>query len=163
MNGRKPKPTALRVVTGNAGHRPMPRNEPKPAESRSSPPAFLSAEARTEWRRVIRALMVNGLMTALDRATLAAYCQAYGRWAQAEKALAKMAETDAKNYALLIKTTNGNAIQNPLVGTANKAAADMVRYAAEFGMSPAARARVSSGAGGFDDGKPKTGAAEFFG
>jgi phage terminase small subunit len=41
-------------------------------------------------------------------------------------------------------TTNGNAIQNPLIGTANKAASDMVRYAAEFGMTPSARARISA-------------------
>jgi len=44
----------------------------------------------------------------------------------------------------LIKTSNGNAIQNPLVGTANKAAADMMRYAAEFGMTPSARTRIAA-------------------
>ena len=43
----------------------------------------------------------------------------------------------------MIKTTNGNAIQNPLVGTANKAATDMVRFAAEFGMTPSARSRIN--------------------
>jgi phage terminase small subunit len=30
------------------------------------------------------------------------------------------------------------------VGTANKAAADMMRYAAEFGMTPSARSRISA-------------------
>ena len=44
----------------------------------------------------------------------------------------------------MIKTSNSNAIQNPLVGTANKAAADMVRYAAEFGMTPSARSRITA-------------------
>ena len=37
----------------------------------------------------------------------------------------------------------GHMIQNPLVGVANKAMNDMVRFAAEFGMTPAARSRVS--------------------
>jgi P27 family predicted phage terminase small subunit len=49
---------------------------------------------------------------------------------------------------LMIKTSNGNAIQNPLVGTANKAASDVVRYAAEFGMTPSARVRLAIGGGG---------------
>jgi len=42
----------------------------------------------------------------------------------------------------MTKTSNGNAIQNPLVGIANKAMADMVHFAIEFGMTPAARSRV---------------------
>ena len=45
----------------------------------------------------------------------------YGRWVQAEKAIAAMAKNDQVFGAFMIKTTNGNAIQNPLVGTANKA------------------------------------------
>ena len=57
----------------------------------------------------------------------------------AEASLAKMAERDLLTSGLMIKTTGGNAIQNPLVGTANKAASDMVRYATEFGFTPAAR------------------------
>ena len=51
----------------------------------------------------------------------------------------------------MIKTSNGNAIQNPLIGTADKADSDMVRYAAEFGMTPSARVPLAvdgSGAAG---------------
>ena len=55
-----------------------------------------------------------------------------------------MAEKDQLTGGLMIKTSNGNAIQNPLVGTANKAAADMMRYAAEFGMTPSARTRITA-------------------
>ena len=63
---------------------------------------------------------------------------------QAERALMRLAEADKATGGLLIKTSNGNAIQNPLVGIANKAAADMVRYAAEFGMTPSARSRIKA-------------------
>jgi len=61
---------------------------------------------------------------------------------QAERALARMAERDLLTGGLMIRTTGGNAIQNPLVGTANKTMADMMRYAAEFGMTPSARSRI---------------------
>jgi P27 family predicted phage terminase small subunit len=42
----------------------------------------------------------------------------------------------------VITTDKGNKIQNPLVGIARRAQADMVRYASEFGMTPSARSRV---------------------
>ena len=55
-----------------------------------------------------------------------------------------MAERDQLNGGLMIKTSNGNAIQSSLVGTAHKAAAEMMRYAAEFGMTLSARSRISA-------------------
>lgn len=138
------KPTALRVIEGNPGKRALPKNEPKPAVSRSAAPEHLSREAKTEWRRVIAELTMLGVMTKLDRAALAAYCQAYGRWIQAERALARLAERDEASHGLLIKTSNGNVVQSPLVGAANRAMVIMLRAAAEFGMTPAARARVET-------------------
>ena len=143
-SGRKPKPTALKLVTGNPGHRPLNKHEAKPTLSEPTPPEFLSTDAKVEWGRVVGTLYTVGLMTELDRAVLAAYCQAYGRWAQAERALSRMADKDEFNKALMVKTHNGTAIQNPLVGTANKAKADMVKYALEFGMSPSSRSKVNA-------------------
>lgn len=144
MRGRKPKPTHLKLVSGNAGRRPLNSAEPKHALSIPSPPHELSDDAKVEWGRVADRLYRAGTLTEVDRAALGAYCQAYGRWIHAERTLAKMAENDKATGGLLIKTSNGNAIQNPLVGIANKAAADMVRYAAEFGMTPSARSRIKA-------------------
>ena len=142
--GRKPKPTHLKVVTGNPGKRQINENEPRPDLSIPTPPPHLSDEAKVEWGRVCDQLYRLKLLSDIDRASLAAYAQAYGRWVQAERALAKMAASDGVTKGLLVKTRNGNAIQNPLVGTANKAMADMMRYAAEFGMTPSARSRLST-------------------
>lgn len=142
--GRKPKPTHLKLVTGNPGKRPMPKAEAKVVPALPSPPPHLADEAKVEWGRVSEDLFKVGLLSHIDRAALAAYCQAYGRWVQAERAIAEMAKRDQLTGGLMIKTTNGNAIQNPLVGTANKAAADMVRFAAEFGMTPSARSRINA-------------------
>lgn len=145
--GRKTIPTHLKLITGNPGKRRIPTGEPMPERVLPAPPPFLSDEAKVEWGRISEELYRLDLLTGIDRASLAAYCQAYGRWAQAEKAIAKMAERDELTGGLMIKTTNGNAIQNPLVGTAHKAASDMVKYAAEFGMTPSARARLAIDAG----------------
>ncbi|MFC3616121.1 phage terminase small subunit P27 family, partial [Lutimaribacter marinistellae] len=109
-----------------------------------TPPDHLAGPALEEWGRVVAEMVRLGIMSRLDRSVRAAYCQAYGRWVAAETALARMAERDAVTAGLVIRTKAGNAIQNPLVGAANKAMADMVRYAAEFGMTPSARTRVSA-------------------
>lgn len=144
MRGRKPKPSHLKAVANNPGNRSLNLKEAKIDLDQPSPPPFLSDEAKVEWGRVCSILYEAGLMTQVDRGALAAYCQAYGRWQQAEVALAKMAEKDPVTKGLMIKTSNGNAIQNPLVGIANKAHADVIRYSAEFGMTPSARSRVNA-------------------
>lgn len=144
MKGRKPKPSHLKLVTGNPGKRPLNEREPVPQRALPAPPPELNDDAKVEWGRVAEELYKIGLLTGVDRAALAAYCQAYGRWMQAERAIIEMAKRDPVTGALMVKTTNGNAIQNPLIGTANKAMGDMVRYASEFGMTPSARSRIQA-------------------
>jgi len=102
----------------------------------------LTGVAADEWYRVAAGLHALGLLTEVDVMPLAAYCQAYKRWRTAEEELAKIA--DDETSGLLIKTQHG-AQANPLVRISAKAAQDMVRYASEFGFTPAARARVAIG------------------
>ena len=142
--GRKPKPTHLKLVDGNPGKRKIQKGEPMPAQGDlPEPPEHLNALARAEWARVAAGLHSLRLLCGVDRAALSAYCVAYARWTQAETAIAEMAKRDQLTGGLMIKTATGGAVQNPLVGTSIKAAADMVRYAAEFGLSPSHRATSS--------------------
>lgn len=141
--GRKPTPTHLKLVKGNPGKRALPANEPAPVLMIPPVPPELCDDAKLEWGRVSVELHRLGLLAEIDRAALAAYCQAYGRWISAERALRAQAGNKKTCGGLLARTSNGNVIQNPLIGIANKAASDMVRYAAEFGMTPSARARVN--------------------
>ena len=138
MRGGKPKPTHLKLVKGNPGRRPINTREPQPKAEIPVPPPELSEDARKEWDWIAPHLHAAGILTIIDKAALAAYCQAYGRWMQAERALAAL----TNSASLTIFTAKQNTIQHPLVGTANKAMADMVRYAAEFGMTPSGRTRI---------------------
>jgi P27 family predicted phage terminase small subunit len=142
MRGRKPKPSYLRVVAGNPGKRPINKREPNAPPSAPHPPSTLNDDARNEWRRVARQLVAMGVLATIDRIALAAYCDAYAQWLAASRGIKRLADSGDKYGGLLLKTTNGNIIQNPLVGIANKARADMVRFAAELGMTPSARSRV---------------------
>ena len=142
----RPKPTALRLVEGNRSRRPLPKNEPKPRRGIPQPPAQVVADpyAIEEWNRITPELEAVGLLTKVDGTTLAGYCMCVSRWRQAEEAIHRMKARDKLTSALMIKTSNGNAIQNPLIGVANRAMNMAIRFAAEFGMSPAARARLEA-------------------
>jgi P27 family predicted phage terminase small subunit len=137
MRGRKPKPTHLRVITGNPGKRPLNRSEPRSPSGMPDPPAHLSPEGLQEWRRLAADLHRAGLLSSLDRAVFSAYCQSYARWIVAEHLLA---EADG----LTETTKNGYVIQRAIVAIANKAMADTVKYAAELGMTPGSRSRVTA-------------------
>ena len=141
-SGRKPTPTALKLVKGNPGKRALNKREAKVPQVKPEAPPFLCPDGEKEWARVVDTLFTAGLLTSLDAAALGAYCASYGRWAQAERALRYAEQTD--QGGLVITTATGNPIQAPLVGIANKAAADMVRYAVEFGMTPSARSKVAA-------------------
>jgi P27 family predicted phage terminase small subunit len=145
--GRRPLPTHLKVLRGNPGRRALPENEPEPAAPLQVPdaPAFLQGYACDEWYRIAEELLRLGLLTVVDLQPLAAYCMSYARWRTAEETLIEMAKLDPVLRGLLLKTRSGTPIQNPLVATAARAAADMVRYATEFGLTPSARARISAG------------------
>jgi P27 family predicted phage terminase small subunit len=158
MRGRKPLPSHLKVIQGNRGKRPIKAESIKVEPTLPMPPPHLCDEAKVEWGRVASMLYALRLLSELDVAALTAYCQAWAIHKQATEALNLMAKSDAVTKGLLIKTTNGNAIQNPLVGIANKAANDMMRFAAEFGMTPSARARINLG----DSKAPEADPAEQF-
>nr|WP_248114323.1 phage terminase small subunit P27 family [Bradyrhizobium sp. 2S1]MCK7667582.1 phage terminase small subunit P27 family [Bradyrhizobium sp. 2S1] len=140
-----PMPFALRVLRGNPGKRPL-RSEPQPTRPPTcpEPPQFIVGYAADEWRRVAPELHALGLLTRIDVPALAAYCVSYAGWRQAAELLARMAVNDPMTSGQLIKTKYGDARQNPLVSIARKYAADMVRFASEFGLTALARTRISA-------------------
>ena len=133
-SGRRPLPTQLKVLRGNTGRRPLNQGEPKPRPVLPSPPGHLSDEAKREWKRVGELLDGLGLVSEMDRAALAGYCQAWGRWVEAENGL--------KTYGVVIKSPGGFPIQSPFFAVANKALEQMRGFLIEFGMTPASRSRV---------------------
>jgi P27 family predicted phage terminase small subunit len=133
--GRTPTPTALKKLRGNPGHRPLASNEPAPAPVVPTCPRHVTGIARREWHRLTRELHAVGLLTQVDRAALAAYCTAYGRWVEAETELAK--------GGLTVTTPKGFEIASPYVGIANKAIELMGKFASQFGMTPASRSKIS--------------------
>jgi len=47
-------------------------------------------------------------------------------------------------HGLIVKSADGNVRRHPLVKVASDAAADMLTFASEFGLTPVARARLAA-------------------
>ena len=83
--GRKPKPTAMKELEGNPGKHPLNTSEPKPNKKAPACPKWLEPEAKKEWRRLAKQMEAIGILTEVDMAAFAGYCQAYARWKEAEE------------------------------------------------------------------------------
>ena len=78
-----------------------------------------------------------GLLTEVDRAALAGYCQTWARWVQAEEEMRK------PTFSMVTMTDSGYPVVSPWMGIASQAMKQMLRFLTEFGMTPAARSRVT--------------------
>ena len=74
--GRKPKPTAMKELEGNPGKHPLNTSEPKPNKKAPACPKWLEPEAKKEWRRLAKQMEAIGILTEVDMAAFAGYCQA---------------------------------------------------------------------------------------
>lgn len=146
QRGRKPKPTALKILEGNPGKRPLNDYEPKPEKKAPKCPVWLDKEAKKEWRRMSRQLEVIGVLTEVDMAAFAGYCQAYARWKEAEEFISK--------HGTIVKTPSGYWQQVPQVSIAQTYLKIMNKFCEEFGLTPSARSRITAGSGAVESSDP---------
>ena len=143
MRGRKPTPDYMKLVHGNPGHRPIAGDGPKPEPKAMAAPAWLPEAARTEWTRIMPELVRWGLFTRLDAGALACYCIAFAQVRRAQKTL--------KGKQLTYETVGraGKMLRSrPELAQMHEAMRQLSRFAAEFGLSPAARVRLRGTAQG---------------
>jgi P27 family predicted phage terminase small subunit len=136
MRGRKPLQSKIHVLQGGKAktHRPENDREPKPPAMIPKCPKHLDKEARQEWNRMVKELEPLGLLTNLDKAIFAVYCETFSTWAQASRKIQEM--------GMVRVTKNGFTEQNPYFPIANKAKEQMLKALIELGMTPSSRSRV---------------------
>jgi len=134
-SGRKPQPTALRVLHGNPARRPLPTDEPEGVGVLWAPPQWMDDEQREQWNYTLDNAP-PGLLSATDREIVALWVVACVEHA---RAVVKLRE-----HGQVVKTREGNVIQNPYLGIVNRQALIMMRAVSELGFSPAARAGLGS-------------------
>ena len=144
IRGRKPKPTALKLLEGNPGKRPINEHEPVPPKGTVKCPTWLEPEAKKEWKRLAPSLEAMGVLTQADLTAFAGYCQAYARWKEAEEFISQ--------HGSIFQTPSGYVQQVPQVSIAQQNLKIMQSFCSEFGLTPATRARIIANGGGKDDG-----------
>ncbi len=97
-------------------------------------PSYLSDEAKLEWRRVAKHLHQVGILKYVDRAVMAAYVDAYGRFIQI------LAAMDGQPFTY--ETDKGYVYPNPLIKQLEAAKGEMLRFMRELGLTPSSRARI---------------------
>jgi P27 family predicted phage terminase small subunit len=106
-------------------------------------PTHLVPAAKKEWKRITPLLAELGLIAEIDMAPLAMYCQAYGRWHDAERKIRELNKADPEKLPGLVgKTPSGYEQMSVWLQISNRMVEQMHKMLGEFGLSPSARARV---------------------
>lgn len=119
MRGRKPE---ARQAEGGVSKIP-------------SPPAWLSKEAKLEWRRVVPWLVGRRVLSEADWGLVESYCLAVGQIQQSQRILAKEGP--------FVQSNRSAPRPHPAYRVMYSAMAEARRHAAELGIGPVRRIRAS--------------------
>lgn len=150
--GRKPLPDAVHELRGRPGKRkrrvdtedPMKGEAPDPSAIPDSeiaalpvpsPPKHLPRHAQDEWRRIAPILVRKGLLREADRIAFETRCRAYSDLRTIEERLKR----DGAYY----KAEKGIIRRHPAIADKHRLMEIIRKFDSEFGLTPAARARVS--------------------
>ena len=131
MRGRKPKPSALKLLEGTRADRINDREPVMPPAASIEPPAWLDSYGRLHWDELAAILSKAGLLTAGDAAALAQLCDDFST-------IRKSIEGPPADI-----TGDYDAIRAYLAN-ADKARDRYRRMLIEFGLTPSSRSRIKS-------------------
>jgi len=142
-SGRRPKPTALKLLAGNPGKRPLNQDEPKPAGPVKKPEG-LSARASDAWDREAPKCQRMNTLTAADVEAFATLCELIAT----RELIAK--EKSSAEFRLLVQEatvdhdgdTHLKVRENPLLRMERQTASAMRAYLEMFGLNASSRSKI---------------------
>lgn len=149
--GPKPKPAELQLLEGGRGHRPIDLSAVfRPQVGVPPAPKLLSAEGRKAWRRLTPELAHYNLISTVDRDALFMLCQTIGRLELVERSIGArqallLSQGKDPAEALIGTTPKGMQVQSVMYQVLNRETDKLRHLLAEFGLTPAQRARVTTG------------------
>jgi P27 family predicted phage terminase small subunit len=138
MAGRKPTPTALKLIAGNPGKRALSKREPTPTRAIPTCPEHLSATGKTAWNHLTALLDGMSVLTEADGVALGRLCDCFSDILACRELIASNGytyQTCGADGSILIKA-------NPAVSMLRAADSQFKSYLGEFGLTPAARSKV---------------------
>jgi P27 family predicted phage terminase small subunit len=139
--GRKPKPSALRLLQGKAGHRPLNAMEPHPPAAMPPCPDIVTRQpvALAKWNEKAPQLYAAGILTALDGDALADYCMEYAHLVECEEFVRENGSTvtlrDDKGAVRWIQPVPQETMRLKHLEKCRQ-------FLVEFGMTPSSRTRI---------------------
>jgi P27 family predicted phage terminase small subunit len=132
--GRPPKAPEQKALEGRVGAN-LVVLEPKTRPVAPSIPGWLSVAAKRVWRALAPELERAGLLSVVDGPVFAAFCEAA---AEAQQ-LSQLIEKEGRTYT----TPTGQIKPRPEVVLLRFARRELLSFAAEIGLTPAARKRMA--------------------
>lgn len=133
---RTNKPTSLKIVEGNRGKRSTNKQEPDPEYLNDlAAPLFLTKEAAQVWDEIVPDLRKAKLLTKIDIPMLSLGCEALARYRKLT------AEIDAECKSIGSEEEKKDKWMATTIQSMSFKQAMAVMQ--QFGMSPAARTRIS--------------------
>jgi len=146
--GPKPLPANVHLLRGNPSKKAIGQlldDVVRPEVAVPKCPDHLGEEARREWHRITKHLLPLGLISHIDRAALTGYCQAWGDYVWAQNRIKQLnADDPTGERGRIWDTPSGYKQISVPMQISNRALEQMAKFLAEFGMSPAARSRVTA-------------------
>lgn len=141
LRGPPAKPAALKALSGTVRADRVAPNQPLPSIGRPKRPSYLKGVGRRAWDFFADELIALKVLTPKDGAALELLCDAYVEWVQARDAVRENGLTfeSATQFGFTLRP-------RPEVRIASDAWRRMHRMLVEFGLTPAARTRVSMAA-----------------
>ena len=131
--GRKPDPTALKLLKGARKDRINP-NEPKPMARAPAKPDWLTKAAAEEWDRLVPELVRIGVIKSTDGQACVALCWLWGEFVRLVKFLNRRGFTHL--------TPNKHRQPKPELGMARETLKLLKSMWPEFGLTPSSRQNI---------------------
>ncbi len=136
--GPKPVPTAIKLQRGTFRADRAVANEARPI-GKPTCPKWLNADAKKEFRRVVKMLSAMGLIGAVDGNAIIRYATTWVRWRQALQMIEKAGEVSVyKDAEGKVKAIQPSAFASIIRGLSE----ELSRIETAFGMNPSARSRI---------------------
>jgi P27 family predicted phage terminase small subunit len=142
MAGRKVVPISLNKMhftKEQRAARVKAENSLKGMNDCVKPPKWLDEKARKEFRRLAKDLILLDIITNVDVGGLAIACDAYSKYIMASAAI-----TESTIDAEITKSSNNAIVKRHPLAAVEKYATIYRQYCAEYGLTPAARIKLSA-------------------
>ena len=147
--GPRPRPTHLNVIAGTYDQNPQrrPENEPEAPQGWPQIPDGIDEVAKCKFWDTCRQLDELGILSPVYADAIEAYATTYSDYRRASEMVAKI------GIAIVGKDQHGNAVvkRNPFMTAKRQCLDAMLKYEAEFGLTPSSKSRISTDATSKDD------------